>query len=104
MDAWALCPGMARLPQGWRNIPNLGPAMYEDMRRLGIQEFSELRGKDPQQLYERLSKLTGTRQDPCVLDTFCALVDQASGKPARPWFYYSRERKARHSVRRRHKA
>ncbi len=34
------------------------------------------------------------RHDPCLLDTFHAAVDVADGRPARPWWEYSRERKA----------
>jgi hypothetical protein len=31
---------------------------------------------------------------PCLLDTFVAAVSYADGGPARPWWEFSRERKA----------
>ena len=39
--------------------------------------------------------LDGRRHDPCLLDTFVAAVSYANGGPARPWWEFSRERKAR---------
>lgn len=78
-----------------QQIPNVGPATAGDLRRLGITEVAQLAGRDPQALYEELSRLTGVRQDPCVRDVFAAAVDFADGKPARPWWEYSRERLAK---------
>src|SRR3546814_4924843 len=36
------------------DIPNIGPAMVEDFRNLGIEQPGQLAGKDPYALYERL--------------------------------------------------
>ncbi|MEY2808224.1 MAG: hypothetical protein RIR65_2641 [Planctomycetota bacterium] len=44
-------------------------------------------------MYERLQVLTRSKQDPCVLDVFMALVDFAGGAPARPWWKYTPLRK-----------
>ena len=52
------------------------------------------RGQDALALYRRLEALTGTRQDPCVLDTFIALTRFMAGEAARPWWAYTAERKA----------
>ena len=46
-------------------------------------------------MYDNLCRSTGQRHDPCLLDTFVAAVDYANGAPPRPWWEYSRERKAR---------
>ena len=81
--------------QDLRNLPNIGPAMARDLLRLGIEQEADLRGQDPEALYQRLCALDGRRYDPCVLDTFTAVVDFANGAPARPWWFYSRQRKAR---------
>jgi hypothetical protein len=78
-----------------RKLPNIGPAMARDLLRLGIEQEADLRGQDAEELYERLCALDGQRHDPCVLDTFTAVVDYANGAPARPWWFYSRQRKAR---------
>ncbi len=76
-------------------IPNIGPAIARKLERLDIASADDLRGRDPHELFERLCALDGQRHDPCLLDTFVAAVDYAGGAPARPWWEYSRERKAR---------
>ncbi|MDP3294977.1 MAG: helix-hairpin-helix domain-containing protein [Nevskia sp.] len=78
------------------DLPNIGPAMARDFAQLGLKQPQELRGADPLRLYRQLCKLTGQRQDPCVLDTFIAVVDFADGAAARPWWDYTAERKRLH--------
>lgn len=77
-----------------QKLPNIGPAMARDLLSLGIHSPAELVGQDPHKLYDRLCALSGSRQDPCVLDTFSAVIDYAGGAPPRPWWFYSRRRKA----------
>lgn len=81
----------ARLEQ----VPNIGKAMAGDLRLLGITEPAALVGCDPYVLYTRLCELTGVRHDPCVIDTFISAVRFMEGAPARPWWAYAAERKAR---------
>ena len=76
-------------------IPNVGPAVARRLVRLGVTRPEDLRGQDGEELYERLCALDGRRHDPCLLDTFMAAVAYADGGPARPWWEFSRERKAR---------
>jgi hypothetical protein len=76
-------------------IPNVGPAIARKLRALDVTSAHDLSGRDPDELFERLCALDGRRHDPCLLDTFVAAVDYANGAPARPWWEYSRERKAR---------
>ena len=76
-------------------IPNVGPAVARYLRRVDIRELADLRGRDPHELFGRLCAIDGQRYDPCLLDTFVAAVAFADGEPARPWWEYSRERKAR---------
>ena len=80
------------------SIPNVGPAVARKLERLGVHEPADLRGRDADELFERLCALDGRRHDPCLLDTFHAAVDIADGRPARPWWEYSRERKAAAAV------
>ena len=79
-------------------IPNVGPAVARMLERLGISSLDDLRGGDGEELFARLCELDGRRHDPCVLDTFVAVVAYADGGPARPWWEFSRERKARARV------
>jgi hypothetical protein len=75
-------------------LPNVGPAVARKLRRLGVTRPEALRGRDAEELFERLCALDGRRHDPCLLDTFVAAVSFANGGPARPWWEFSRERKA----------
>lgn len=77
-----------------RQMPNVGPAMERDLHLLGIRRPADLIGRDPLRLYRALERRSGARQDPCVLDTFLALVDFAEGAPARLWFHYTARRKS----------
>jgi hypothetical protein len=76
-------------------IPNVGPAVARRLERLGISCLDDLRGQDAHDLFDRCCALEGRQEDPCLLDTFTAVVEHANGRPARPWWEYSRERKAR---------
>jgi hypothetical protein len=76
-------------------LPNIGPAVARTLERVGIMVPEDLRGQDPQELFDRLCELDGHTHDPCLLDTFVAAVAFADGGPARPWWEHSRERKAR---------
>jgi hypothetical protein len=82
-------------------LPNVGPAIAADLRAVGIQAPSQLRRRNPYALYARLNRVTGLRHDPCVLDTFIAVVRFVGGEPAKPWWAYTAERKRTLARRRR---
>jgi len=75
-------------------LPNIGPSLAADLRRIGIRSPRDLRGRDAFVLYQMLCAATGERQDPCVLDTFMAVTDFMRGAPAAPWWAYTAQRKA----------
>jgi Pathogenicity locus len=75
------------------DIPNVGPAIAADLRRLGITSPAELLGRDPYAMYDDLCRSTGQRHDPCLLDTFIAAVRYMAGEPKKPWWKYTAERK-----------
>jgi hypothetical protein len=77
----------------FQQIPNVGPATAADLQLLGIRKPQQLASQDPVALYERLSRLTRTRQDPCVLDVFMAIVDFARGGKPKPWWEFTSQRK-----------
>jgi hypothetical protein len=81
-------------------IPNIGPSIAADLRRLGITSPAELLGRDPYAMYEDLCRKTGRRHDPCVLDTFIAAVRFIAGEPKKPWWKYTAERKRELAARR----
>jgi hypothetical protein len=83
----------------FRDLVSVGPKIAEDFEMLGIRSVPHLARQDPNRMYEKLSSLTGQRQDPCVLDVFCAAVAQARDRrlPAEQcqWWYWSRKRRAK---------
>lgn len=80
----------------FQDIPNVGPRIERDFIMLGIKTPKSLSAKDPYKLYRKLEKITDSKQDPCVLDTFMAVVDFMNGAPPHPWFYYTKERKRKY--------
>ena len=82
-----------------RDLISVGPAVLRDFELLGIRSVEQLARANPQRLYDKLSRVTGQRQDTCCLDVFTAAVAQARD-PLLPadqcqWWYWSRQRKAR---------
>ncbi|MFD0683992.1 helix-hairpin-helix domain-containing protein [Actinomadura fibrosa] len=74
-------------------LVNVGRAVAGYFERIGITRSAQLTGRDPIELYERMSAACGEALDPCLLDTIMSAVDQAEGRPARPWWHYTPERK-----------
>ena len=79
------------------DLRSVGPATVADFRKLGITRVEQLKGRDPKKLYDRICKLTGQKQDICVLDVFQCAIAQAEDpnlpRAHRNWFYWSRVRK-----------
>lgn len=78
------------------DIPNVGPAMERDFILLGIKNPQDLKEKDAFILYKKMCKISGSRQDPCVLDTYLAVIDFMNGAEARPWWEYTEGRKRKY--------
>jgi hypothetical protein len=75
------------------DLPNIGPACARDLQRLGFSHPGQLQGKSGFELYDRLCETTGTRQDPCMLDTFLSVTHFMDGGKAKPWWEFTAERK-----------
>lgn len=78
------------------DIPNIGKRMEEDFRELGLRVPQDLAGKDPYQLYQKMCRVSGVRQDPCVLDTYMAAVDFMEGGRAQTWWSFTADRKKKY--------
>jgi hypothetical protein len=76
-------PARRRVPSDpLQVIPGVGPSVARDLRQVGVRRVADLKGKSPEQLYERLGRMRGTRQDPCVLYTFrCAVYFASTPRP-----------------------
>ena len=89
---------MAESTRRLEDLISIGPAMLRDFELLRIRSVAQLARQNPKRLHKRLNRLIGQRQDPCVLDVFCAAVAQAKNRrlPAEQceWWYWSRKRKA----------
>jgi hypothetical protein len=89
---------MASTARQLGDLISIGPAMLRDFEILGIRSVAQLAKQEPRNMYDRLNRKTGQRQDPCVLDAFCAAVAQARNPRLPPeqcqWWYWSRKRKA----------
>lgn len=65
-----------------RHIPSVGASIAEDLWNLGVHSISDLAGRDPQDLYDRLCARTGTRVDRCMLYVFrCAVYFASTPNP-----------------------
>lgn len=84
----------------FEQLPNVGPAIAADFRRLGLSSPENLRGRDPYAMFDDLCRITGQRHDPCLLDTFIAVTRFMAGEPAKPWWKYTAERKRQMTARR----
>lgn len=73
---------------------NVGPAMERDLKGLGIHSISELANEEAGELFRRLERQHG-RTDPCVYDTFRAIIHEAKTGEKTPWYAWTEERKRR---------
>lgn len=61
-------------------IPGIGKSIEQDLNDIGIFTVEDLRGKNPEQLYEMSNRLVGTIQDRCLLYVFREAVYFAENK------------------------
>jgi hypothetical protein len=70
-------------PDELMRLPSVGPKAAADLRSLGVRSVKDLARRDPEKLYASLCRLTGVRQDPCVLYGFrCAVYAAGTPGPA----------------------
>jgi len=61
------------------SIPGIGKSIAEDLRVIGISKVSDLKGKNPDKLYELSNKVVGVIQDRCLLYVLREAVYYAEG-------------------------
>lgn len=65
-----------------QSIPGVGPSIAQDLRDLGIHRVADLKGRHPEELYERLCVQRGVHQDRCLLYVFrCAVYFASTPRP-----------------------
>lgn len=84
---------MAKRKEGLEGLKNVGQATMRDLNLLGIQTVQELARQEATDLFQKLEKKTGKRQDPCVWDVFAAIIHEAKTGEATSWWEWTAERK-----------
>ncbi len=59
-------------------IPGIGKSIAGDLIEIGITRVADLKGKNPEKLYDQSNKQCGVVQDRCLLYTFRCAVYYAS--------------------------
>lgn len=62
-------------------IPGVGKSIAKDLWNIGIREVSDLKGRDPEELYILSNRHAGMVQDRCLLYVFrCAVYYAETGR------------------------
>jgi hypothetical protein len=90
----------ARTPgtTGLRSLMNVGPAIEGYLVGLGVGSIRDLAKQDADTLYQRLQRQWGRPVDPCLHDTFRAIIHEARTGEKTPWFAWTSERKRREAA------
>ncbi len=65
-------------------IPSIGPKVGEMLVEIGISKVADLRGRNPDELYEQVCAFRGEFMDRCVLYHFRCAVYFATNKNYKP--------------------
>lgn len=87
---------MKKNPLGNRltDIPGVGKSIAADLERIGITSVAALKGRNPEELYERSNLACGVTQDRCLLYVFRCAVYFAETPPEQRvreklnWWYW----------------
>jgi len=71
-------------PDDLEQIPGVGKSVAQDLHRLGITAAGQLKGRDPEELYERLCRFKASPVDRCMLYIFRCAVYYASTEDPDP--------------------
>lgn len=74
------------------SIPGIGPRLTKMLQSIGVLRVSDLKGADPERLYQQLEQVIGAHVDRCVLYAFRNAVYFASHERHDPaklkWWYW----------------
>ena len=76
-----------------RDLKNVGKATLADLHLLGIYSVKELSSRDATELFHKMEKESGQRQDPCVWDIFAAIIHEAKTGEKTAWWEWTAQRK-----------
>ena len=65
-------------------IPGVGKSIAEDLRHIGIMTVDQLKGRNPEELYEKLCRFKASPVDRCMLYVLRCAVYYASNDDPNP--------------------
>ncbi|MFA5249381.1 MAG: helix-hairpin-helix domain-containing protein [Candidatus Paceibacterota bacterium] len=78
-----------------QKIPGVGESIAWNLLNIGINSIADLKGKDPEKLYEQSNHFAGITQDRCLLYVFREAVYFAETKNPDPkklkWWYWKND-------------
>ena len=74
-------------------LPNIEKIIASDLRLIGIQKPKDLIGQNPFDLHDKLCIKKEKEIDPCVIDTFMAVINFMEGEEPLPWWEFTQKRK-----------
>jgi nucleotidyltransferase/DNA polymerase involved in DNA repair len=75
---------MTKTALGLQEIPGIGPSMARDLENIGIHTVRQLKGANPERLYDKLCQFKAQPVDRCVLYAFRCAVYYASNQDPAP--------------------
>jgi len=60
-------------------IPGVGKSIAKDLQNIGVNKINELKGRNPEELYEQSCALAGITIDRCLLYVYRGAVYYAEG-------------------------
>lgn len=75
------------------NLKYVGPVMLKSLHILNITTIDQLADKTPEELYEKLHHITGTKPHVCVLYVLAAIIHEARTGEQVPWWYWNTPKK-----------
>jgi hypothetical protein len=65
-----------------QQLPGIGPNIANHLQSIGIRRVADLKGKDPEELYERICQAHSKTLDRCLLYVFrCAVYAASTPRP-----------------------
>ena len=81
-----------RILNQFQTIPGIGKACSLDFWNIGLRSITDLAGKNPNVLYDKLNTITDVKHDICMLYTFrCAIyfaTEKNHDKDKLNWWYW----------------
>jgi N-acetylglutamate synthase-like GNAT family acetyltransferase len=75
------------------SLRNVGPGVLKYLHILGIKKIEQLSTENADNLYQEIQERLQRRVDPCLWDTFAAIIHEAKTGERLPWWRWSQIRK-----------